>query len=112
MEQQLERKQVLLTLEQSIQSQTSMFMKDLPSKIASEVIEKMSPYMERNNQDRVQLLLSQAQNISTLLGPSYSLTINGPDEANNESPVANVEREIRMINIWIEKALHRMFAMV
>ena len=101
-------------------------MKYLPSKIASEVIEKMSPYMERNNQDRVQLLLSQAQNISTLLGPSYSLTINGPDEANNESPVANVEREIpkkiefeniwcnseyendlylRMVNIWIEKAL-------
>jgi len=72
------------------------------------------------------LLLTQAANISTLLGPSYSLTINGRDEANNESPVANEVREIpnkiefesiwcnseyendlylRMVNIWIEKAI-------
>jgi len=82
MEQQIERKQVLLASEQSIQSQTSVFMKDLPSKIASEVMEEVNPFLERNNQERVQLLLNQAANISTMLGPSYSLTINGPDEPN------------------------------
>ena len=61
LEQQIERREVLVTLEQVVQSQTSLFLKDLskiPEKVANEVFNKISPVLEKSRTDQAQMLVT------------------------------------------------------
>jgi len=112
LEQQIERREVLVTLEQVVQSQTSLFLKDLskiPEKVANEVFNKISPVLEKSRTDQAQMLVNQA---SAILGPSYDVNITrmsaGTDEDLAASECDNVtmsdmEQKIEFDDIWINK---------